>query len=159
MAKENKKAAQAAQAAPAATVNTVNEENIVDQIRNKNLQSSETVQAAMEELKKEKDAQKKREAMHAIKKHEYKNLRALLELRKRRAEDKATKEYLSATKETLDKFLAGELTPTEADEKDKKDTESKQKAFGEIDKDFSKQIKELQDCYPGYWSYTWDRMW
>lgn len=153
MAKEKKTAAKPAQKSPAT------EENVMDDIKEMNTQTEESVAAAIAEIEKERDEKKKREAMNAIKKHEYKNKRALIELRKRRAEDKATKEHLAATKETLDNFLAGKLTAVEADEKDKKDEKTKSDAFREIEKKYSTNIRELRDAYPGYWSYEWDTCW
>ena len=61
-------------------------DNVVEQLRAKNLQSSTSVQAALEKMQKETEEKKRDEAIRAIKKFEYKNFRALLELRKRRAE-------------------------------------------------------------------------
>lgn len=160
MAKDKKTAAQAAEVKNEQNAQVeITSENVMDQVRANNLQNDTAVAAAMAEIEKEKDEKKKRDAMHAIKKHQYKNVRALIELRKRRAEDKVTKKYLADTKETLDQYLAGKLTATEAEEKDRKDEREKSEGFRKVDEQFSKDIKELRDAYPGYWSYEWDRCW
>lgn len=134
-------------------------DNVVEQLRAKNLQSSTSVQAALEKMQKETEEKKRDEAIRAIKKFEYKNFRALLELRKRRAEEKATKEYLAGSKQILDDYLAEKLTRVEADKKSEEIEEAKRKAFSEAEKDFSNQCRELKDAYPGYWCYEWDCRW
>lgn len=160
MAKATKNAAQAAEVKNEQNAQVeITSENVMDQVRAGNLQNDTTVAAAIAEIEKEKDEKKKRDAMHAIKKHQYKNVRALIELRKRRAEDKVTKAYLSATKETLDQYLAGNITITEAEEKDRKDEREKSDGFRKVDEQFNKDIKELRDAYPGFWTYEWDRCW
>lgn len=163
MAKENKKAAAAAaekkEQSGAQVATPATEENVMDDIKKMNTQTEETVAAALAEIEKETDEKKKNDAKRAIKKHQYKNRRALIELRKRRAEDKVTKTYLAATKETLDQYLTGKLTATEADEKDRKDEREKSDGFRKVEEQFNKDVKEIRDAYPGYWSYEWDRCW
>lgn len=141
-----------------ATTSTVEitPDNVMDQVRNKNLQNEESVKKALEDIEKEEDEKKREEAKRAIKKFQYKNLRALIELRRRRAEDKVTKEYLTATKVTLDEYLSGKITISEAEEKDIKDTRAKAEGFNKVDTTFGKEIKELKNAYPGYWSWDWD---
>lgn len=152
MAKEAKKAAPATQEKKGNST----EETVVDDIKNMNKQTESTVQAALDEIEKEKDEKKKEEAKRTIKRCEYKNKRALLDLRRRRAEDRATKEYLEATKETLDQYLGGKLTAIEANEKDQEDVKKMNDEFNKIDREYNKNVSELREAYPGYWSYDWD---
>lgn len=155
MAKDNKKAAQAATTTPV----EVTSENVLEQLRAKNCVNQTAVDAAMAEIDKENDEKLKREAKNAIKESQYTNMKELLELRKRRNEEKATKKCLEASKESLDKMLAGEITPIEYREEKKKFLREKNEAFRTIEQDHSKALRELQDAYPGYWSYEWDSRW
>lgn len=154
MGKEAKKAAQAATETKTTVV--IDETNIEEQIRDGNLQNDSIIQDALADIEKEKDERKKEEAKRAIRKFQYKNLKALLELKKRRKEDKATKDYLAATKENFDGYKSGKMTIIETDKKDAEAYKEKSKAFGEADKWFSEQLNELKRQYPGYYSYEWD---
>ena len=154
MAKEGKKAASAAKEEV-----VVNEENVLDQIRNKNKVNQTAVDAAMEEMEKENDERLKQEAKRAIQESQYTNTKKLLELRKRRAEEKATKKALESSKESLDKMLSGEITPIQYKEEKRKFEKEEQEAFRAIDKDHDMAIRELRNAYPGYWSYEWDSRW
>lgn len=152
MAKETKTAAKAAETK---TV-VIDETNVEEQIREGNLQNDSIIQDALAEIEKEKDERKKAEAMRAIRKFQYKNLKALLELKKRRKEDKASKEYLAKTLENFEAYKAGKLTIIEADKKDADANKEKSKSFDEADKWFNDQLNELKRQYPGYYSYEWD---
>lgn len=154
MAKETKSAAKAAQ-----TPVEVTSENVLDQLRAKNCVNQAAVDAAMKEIEKENDEKLKHEAKYAIKESQYTNMKELLELRKRRNEEKATKKCLEASRETLDKMLTGELTPNEYREEKKRFLREKQEEFRTIEQDHSKALRELKDAYPGYWSYEWDSRW
>lgn len=154
MAKETKKAASAAKEEV-----VVNEENVLDQIRNKNKVNQTAVDAAMEEMEKENDERLKQEAKRAIQESQYTNTKKLLELRKRRAEEKATKKALESSKEALNKMLGGEITPVQYKEEKRKFEKEEQEAFRAIDKDHDIAIRELRNAYPGYWSYDWDSRW
>lgn len=153
----NKKETAKAEETKKSPVESVNEENIVDQLREKNLQKDATVQAALDEIEKEKDEKKKREAKSAILKFEYKNLRALLQLRRRRQEDKATKAYLSTTKEIKDDYLAGKLTKVEADKKSDEAEANLRKEMDKIDNETADNVRELRQAYPNYYCWDWDR--
>lgn len=146
----------AAKAAPATEVTA---DNIMDVIRAKNLMTDTALEAAVEQIAKDNDEDKKREAMHTIKRYEYKNARALIELRKRRAEDKITKEYLTKTKEVKDNFLSGKNTRVECDKMEREAEEAKRKAFQEMEKQYNDNVRELREAYPSYYSYEWDRCW
>ena len=153
MAKDTKKAAET-KAENQAVENTP--ENIVENIRNKNLLTEDAVKAAAEQIEKDAAEDKKREAMRAIKRFEYKNARALIELRRRRAEEKVSKEYLTKTKENFDSYMAGKSTLIEANKADETASEEKDKKFRELNKEFDGYIRELRQAYPGYWCYEWD---
>lgn len=154
MAKNDKKpAAQTATTTPV----EVNETNVLEEIRNKNKVNQTAVDAAMEEMEKEKDERLKREAKSMIQESQYTNTKALLELRKRRAEEKATKKLLEKSKESLDKALAGEITPIQYKEEKRKFIKEKEDEFRSIDNDHCQALRELQQAYPGYWCYEWDR--
>lgn len=154
MAKE--KNAQKAEETKSQQAQVANEENIMDTIRQKNVMSDDAVKQAVEQIAKDETEDKKREAMRAIKRFEYKNSRALIELRKRRAEDKATKAYLTKTKEILDGYLGGKMTRVEADKADTEADKAKREEFRKIDEEFSTNVCELRDAYPGYYCYEWD---
>lgn len=156
MGKDSKKPAETK---AAVETKKTTEENVMDDLREMNLQNEKSVEAAMADLDKETDEKKKEEAKCAIRKHQYKNARALLELRRRRGEDKVTKEYLNDTKETLDQFLAGKLTRTEADEKDKNDEKKKNEGMRKVSDEYNKGIRELKNAYTEYYCYDWDRCW
>lgn len=155
MAKETKTAAKATQTTPV----EVTSENVLEQLRAKNCVNQAAVDAAMAEIEKENDDKLKYEAKNAIKESQYTNMKELLELRKRRNEEKATKKCLNASKESLDKMLAGEITPNEYREEKKKFLREKSEEFRTIEQDHNKALRELQNAYPGYWSYEWDSRW
>lgn len=158
MAKENKKAAAAAteKEQKAAQVETTSVENIAEQIKNENKFGENVLKEAEEQIQKEKDEKKVRELKSRICKADYVNKRELLELRKRRAEEKATKESLASTKESLDKLKGGKITPTEYDEELREIDKKKREAFNSIDKEHNKLVAELRDGYTGYYSYDWE---
>lgn len=151
---DNKAAAKAAETKE--VKNPVTESNIEEQIKSANKMEDDIVKAAEEALQKEKDDKKKQEMKEAIVMAEYINKRELLELRKRREEEKATKTALSATLETLEKLKKGEITPREMDIEMGKIAEDKAKAFNEIDNHHRELLKELQANFPGYYSVEWE---
>lgn len=149
MAKENKKQ-------ETATVAATSEENVMDVIKTGNLLKESNVAAALAEIEKEKDEKQKQEAKEMICIAQYNNLRALLQLRARRREERATKEFLSKTKEILDQVLAGKLTQNEYKAKKDELKEQKHKACTESDAELRKESNELQNSYEGRYRYYWD---
>ena len=149
MAKENKKQ-------ETATVTATSEENVMDVIKTGNLLKESNVAAALAEIEKEKDEKQKQEAKEMICIAQYNNLKALLQLRARRREERATKEFLSKTKEVLDQVLAGKLTPNEYKAKKNELEEQKRKACADSDTEFRKESLELQSSYEGKYRYYWD---
>lgn len=148
MAKENKKQ-------ETATVTATSEENVMDVIKTGNLLKESNVATALAEIEKEKDEKQKQEAKEMICIAQYNNLKALLQLRARRREERATKEYLSKTKDILDQVLAGKLTPTEYRVKKDELEEQKRKACTESDNELRKESMELQNSYEGRYRYYW----
>ena len=149
MAKDNKKQ-------ETATVAATSEENVMDVIKTGNLLKESNVAAALAEIEKEKDEKQKQEAKEMICIAQYNNLKALLQLRARRREERATKEFLSKTKEILDQVLAGKLTPNEYKAKKNELEEQKRKACNESDSELRKESTELQSSYEGRYRYYWD---
>ena len=91
MAKEKKETKPAAEAAES--------KDIVDQIKDENKFEDQNVKAAKEQIQKEKDEKKRNELMNIMQMADYVNKRELLELRKRRKEEAATKEVLNRARE------------------------------------------------------------
>ena len=149
MAKDNKKQ-------ETATVAATSEENVMDVIKTGNLLKESNVAAALAEIEKEKDEKQKQEAKEMICIAQYNNLKALLQLRARRREERATKELLSKTKEILDQVLAGKLTKIEYRAKKNELEEQKHKACTESDTELRKESMELQNSYEGKYRYYWD---
>lgn len=148
MAKETK---------PAATAATVvNEENIAEIISKGNLANSDNVKAAMEKNKKDKDERQIQELQNCMNEAEYTEKKAVLQLRQRRAEDKATKKRLEAVKAAEAELLDGKITPRQYQEKKQEAYKEQSKAYDEAAKEYNKLVRELRDGYPGYYSYEWD---
>lgn len=139
-----------------ANVAATSEENVMDVIKTGNLLKESNVAAALAEIEKEKDEKQKQEAKEMICVAQYNNLKALLQLRARRREERATKEFLSKTKEVLDQVLAGKLTPNEYKAKKNELEEQKRKACIESDAELRKESMELQNSYEGRYRYYWD---
>lgn len=152
MAKETKKAAPAAEKKVVET--TV--ENIVDQIKAGNKFDEAILNEAEEQIKKEADEKKVNMLKDRICKADYVNKRELLELRKRRAEEKVTKTALSETKDALDKLKSGEITPTEYDKVLKEIDNKKFNGFREVEKEHNTNVQELRNGYSDYYSYDWE---
>ena len=142
MAKETKKAA---------TEVATTEDNVMEQIKSGNMLKESNVQAAIAEIEKQKDEKQKKDAMDMICVAKYNNIKALLELRARRREEKATKAYLSETKKVLDDALAGKITPT-----DYKKKRSELKEQRDSNRILDEELTELQNSFEGRYSYWWD---
>lgn len=149
MAKETKKPA--AQAAENAT-----EENILDVIKTGNKMTETVLNEAQAEIEKEKDTKKKNILKSAILKADYTNKRELLELRKRRAEERATKESLAESKKLLDDLKGGKITPTEYEDALMEQSKAKKKAFDKAEEEHSKACQELRKGFSGYYAYDWE---
>ena len=147
MAKETKKVA---------TEVATTEDNVMEQIKSGNMLKESNVQAAIAEIEKQKDEKQKKDAMDMICIAKYNNIKALLELRARRREDKATKTYLSETKKVLDDALAGKITPTNYKKKRSELKETCRKEQRESNRILDEELTELQNSFEGRYSYWWD---
>lgn len=133
------------------------EENVMDVIRKGNMIDEETIAIGDEQDSKEEQERKVREYRKAKNKAKYQNFKALLQLRARRREEKATKEWLEKTKELFDGLCAGKMTPSEYEDERREAYKECDKAICESNSQLNKEIGELQRQFPGYWSYEWDR--
>jgi hypothetical protein len=147
MAKETKKAA---------TEVATTEDNVMEQIKSGNMLKESNVQAAIAEIEKQKDEKQKKDAMDMICVAKYNNIKALLELRARRREEKATKAYLSETKKVLDDALAGKITPTDYKKKRSELKETCRKEQRDSNRILDEELTELQNSFEGRYSYWWD---
>lgn len=147
MAKETKKAA---------TEVATTEDNVMEQIKSGNMLKESNVQAAIAEIEKQKDEKQKKDAMDMICVAKYNNIKALLELRARRREEKATKAYLSETKKVLDEALAGKITPTDYKKKRSELKETCRKEQRDSNRILDEELTELKNSFEGRYSYWWD---
>ena len=137
-------------------VAVTNEDNVMDEIRNGNSLGEEHVKAAMASIKDDENEDKKNKAITAICIAKYNNLKALLNLRARRREEQATKNYLTKTKDVLDQVLTGKITPNEYKKKRNELQEENRKAVNESNKQYREEIEELRDSFLGKYEYYWD---
>lgn len=149
MAKDNKK-----ENAASAAVTTV--DNVMDEIRNGNLMSDLINEKAEKEIKDEEEARKVRVLKEAKMKSRYLNRKALLNLRARRREEKATKAYLEKTQELMNDLSGGKITPTEYDTKISEAFGESRKAIRESNDQLNKEKEELRNGCGSYWCWDWD---
>ena len=123
------------------------EENVLDVIKKGNLLQEKNVADALAEIEKETNDKKKEDAKSMILQSQYNNLKALLQLRSRRREEKATKEYLTKTKELLDSALAGKITPAEYKVKKDELKQEMRKQCADSDNTYQNELKELHQLY------------
>lgn len=133
------------------------------------------VEAAMVDMKKEQDEEKKREIKNAIGMATYHNVKTRAELRARRREDDITKEKLEGTKKLLERLIGVEteikdgrliptktkckepsLTPVQYKEEKKKLREEIAKKIRESNQELDNDLKELRNSYEGRYAYWWD---
>lgn len=133
------------------------------------------VEAAMADLKKDKDDKKKSQIKDAIGMATFVNSKTRAELRARRREDDITKSKLESTKKLLERLIGFEteikdgclvptknkctepaLTPTEYKEEKKKLDEEIRKKIQESDKELAKDLAEIRNSYEGRYQYWWD---
>lgn len=158
MAKETKKVATATAEKPTqkSEITTVTEETIEAQIKSENKMDDKALTEALDLIQKEKDEKKAYTLKGCICKADYINKRELIALRKRRAEEKATKAFLEFSKESLEKLKTGVITPDEYNKELEKCDCEKRKAFNKIEEGNSELIGELRNNYPSYYNYDWE---
>lgn len=135
---------------------TSTEENVMELIRKGNLIDEEVIKLGDEKDDEEEKERKIKAYRRAKNKAKYLNLKALLQLRARRREEKATKSWLESTKVLFDDLCAGKTTPNEYEEQRTEAAKARRKAMDESSKQLNKEIEELRDQFPGYWQYEWD---
>lgn len=131
-------------------------ESIEEQIKSANKMEETIVELAEKEIKEEQDQKKKSDLKRAILQATYINSRELLELKKRRAEEKVTKKCLEGTLEALTELKSGKITPLEYDKKINDLVNDKRNDFKEIDDKHVELVKELRDNFPNYYSIDWE---
>lgn len=162
---------QKSQNAPAATtapqVENPVEDKTMDEIRSKNIGEASLTVLANQQIKDEQNKRLVEDKKRKILEAQYVNMKARLMLRARRREEKATKEYLTETKDLLDQLTGviddngkvvsePTLTIFQYEEKRREIRKKKDDAFRESSKQFDEEMKELRYQYPNYWSYDWD---
>lgn len=131
-------------------------ESIEEQIKSANKMEETIVELAEKEIKEEQDQKKKSDLKRAILQATYINSRELLELKKRRAEEKVTKKCLEGTLEALTELKSGKITPLEYDKKINDLVNDKRNDFKEIDDKHVELVKELRDNFPNYYCVDWE---
>lgn len=153
MAKEKKENAQPA-AAAAANVTTV--DNVMEEIRKGNLMNDIINEKAEAEIKDEEEKRKIRVLKEAKMKSRYLNRKALLNLRARRREEKATKAYLEKTQELMNDLSDGKITPNEYNTKISEAFDESRKSIRESNDQLNKEKEELRNGCGSYWCWDWD---
>lgn len=161
MAKQNKPTA-----APATVEQPANQEkDVMEIIRSGNMGEKATIEEVEKRIKDENNERIIAQMKSKVNEARYINLKARLMLRQRRAEEAATKQYLTETKEALDKltgvdkdgkYVNPTLTIAEYEDERTAITKKKREAFAEAEKTFRKELNELRNQYPGYYCYEWD---
>lgn len=160
MAKQNKPTA-----APEKNEQKVNVEDVMAIIRSGNMGEKATIEEVEKRIKDENNERLIEQMKRKVNEARYINLKARLMLRQRRAEEVATKQYLTETKEALDKLTGVDkdgkyenptLTIAEYEDERAAITKKKREAFAEAEKTFRKELNELRNQYPGYYCYEWD---
>lgn len=142
---------------------------------NNHVDESSLVDAAMADMKKDQDEEKKRKIRDAVGCATYDNVKTRAELRARRREDDITKEKLDGTKSLLERLIGRKceikdgrlvptkdkctepaLTPVEYKEEKRKLKEEISKKISESNKQLEKDLRELRDSYEGRYAYWWD---
>jgi hypothetical protein len=157
----------------AAAAEEKKEKGVKAEIISDKLIDDKAVQAALEEINKEKDDRKKRAAKRALCIATYFNRKTRLQLLQRRTEDDITKEKLDASKKLLERLIGFEteikdgilvptdkkiadeerLTSTQLEDETKKLNDEMDKKFREADQEYTKAVRELRDSYEGEYRY------
>lgn len=153
--------------------------SVESSIKTGNQITDKAIAAALEEINKEKDDRKKREAKRQLCVATYTNRKTLLQLQQRRREDDITKEKLSTSKSLLERLLGVEceikdgeciptkkkidakllLTPTEHETETKKMEEEFRKKVMESNKQFDDAMRELRNSYEGEYRHYIESYW
>ena len=167
MANKNQKPQNASATTTAPQVENPVEDKTMDEIRSQNIGEASLTVLANQQIKDEQNKRLVEDKKRKILEAQYVNMKARLMLRARRREERATKEYLTETKDLLDQLtgvvddkgkVVSETTLTifQYEEKRREIRKKKDDAFRESSKQFDEEMKELRYQYPNYWSYEWD---
>lgn len=148
MEKETKKQGQG--------VELPNDENVMTDIREKNLLKADNITKALKSIEDEIDEKQQKEAKVAILCATYQNNKGLIKLRSRRREEKSTKKLLVKSKELLDDLLAKKLTVKEYNEKRTEMKDEFNKENIENDKIYSSELDELRANFDISFRWDWD---
>lgn len=143
-----------------AQAQVVNEDlSVEEEIRKGNLIDEDI--AALGDLKDEEEEKERkiREYRRCKNMARYINLKKKLLFNKNRREEHAMKVSLDASKELLDKLTSSKLTPNEYETEWKKICKEEREAINKSNEKFDKQVRELREGFPGYYSYEWDSRW
>lgn len=133
-----------------------NDENVMTNIRERNLLKEDNIAKALEEIENDNDKKQQKEAKDAILCATYQNNKSLIKLRSRRREEKATKNLLVESKELLDDLIAKKFTVKEYYEKR---MELKRKFHEENTKNdniYSNELDELRANFGNNFRWDWD---
>lgn len=148
MTKETKKQGQG--------VELPNDENVMTDIREKNLLKADNITKALKSIEDEIDEKQQKEAKAAILCATYQNNKGLIKLRSRRREEKSTKKLLVKSKELLDDLLAKKLTVKEYNEKRTEMKNEFSKENIENDRIYSSELDELRANFGNSFRWDWD---
>lgn len=152
-----------------------NEQQKDENVPNNLVNEPALVEAAMANIKKNKDEKKTQEIETAIGMATFDNLKTRAELRARRREDDITKEKLDGTKVLLERLIGFEceikdgclvptknkckepaLSPVEYRDAKKELQKEIDKKISESNKQLDKDMREIRDSYEGRYQYWWD---
>jgi len=155
------------------------ENSTVDAIRTGNQITDDAITAALAEINKEKDENKKREAKKQLCIATYVNRKTVLLLQKNRREEKITKWKTEQSKSLLERLLGREceikdgeciptdkkidaklrITPVQHEAETKKMEEECRKKTTESDKEFDEAMRELRNSYEGQYRHYVECYW
>lgn len=133
-----------------------NDENVMTNIRERNLLKEDNIAKALEEIENDNDEKQQREAKAAILCATYQNNKSLIKLRSRRREEKATKNLLVESKELLDGLIAKKFTVKEYNEKRAELKRKFQEENAKNDNIYSNELDELRANFGNNFRWDWD---
>lgn len=133
-----------------------NDENVMINIRERNLLKEDNIAKALEEIENDNDEKQQREAKAAILCATYQNNKSLIKLRSRRREEKATKNLLVESKELLDGLIAKKFTVKEYNEKRDELKRKFHEENAKNDNVYSNELDELRANFGNNFRWDWD---
>lgn len=133
-----------------------NDENVMTNIRERNLLKEDNIVKALEEIENDNDEKQQREAKAAILCATYQNNKSLIKLRSRRREEKATKNLLVESKELLDGLIAKKFTVKEYNEKRMELKRKFKEENAKNDNIYSNELDELRANFGNNFRWDWD---